>query len=64
MRSGVGAGAELSRALELAELARGKTKPNPWVGAVVAREGEIVGEGWTEPAGSRHAEIVALAEAG
>jgi diaminohydroxyphosphoribosylaminopyrimidine deaminase/5-amino-6-(5-phosphoribosylamino)uracil reductase len=54
----------LERALALAERARGKTKPNPWVGAVVVRDGEIVGEGWTEPAGSRHAEIVALAEAG
>ncbi len=54
----------LQRALALAERARGKTKPNPWVGAVVVRDGEIVGEGWTEPAGSRHAEIVALAEAG
>lgn len=54
----------LQRALELAERARGKTKPNPWVGAVVVRDGEIVGEGWTEPAGSRHAEVVALAEAG
>ena len=54
----------LQRALALAERARGKTKPNPWVGAVVVRDGEIVGEGWTEPAGSRHAEIVALADAG
>ena len=59
-----GAGAEMRRALALAERARGKTKPNPWVGAVLVRDGEIVGEGWTEPAGSRHAEIVALAEAG
>ena len=54
----------LERALELAERARGKTKPNPWVGAIVVRDGETVGEGWTEPAGSRHAEIVALAAAG
>jgi diaminohydroxyphosphoribosylaminopyrimidine deaminase / 5-amino-6-(5-phosphoribosylamino)uracil reductase len=54
----------LQRALALAERARGRTKPNPWVGAVLVREGEIVGEGWTEAAGSRHAEIVALDAAG
>ncbi len=54
----------LERALELAERGRGTTKPNPVVGAVVVRDGEVVGEGWHERKGGPHAEIVALAEAG
>jgi diaminohydroxyphosphoribosylaminopyrimidine deaminase / 5-amino-6-(5-phosphoribosylamino)uracil reductase len=54
----------LERALELAERGRGKTRPNPVVGAVVERGGEIVGEGWTEPYGGRHGEVVALEAAG
>jgi diaminohydroxyphosphoribosylaminopyrimidine deaminase / 5-amino-6-(5-phosphoribosylamino)uracil reductase len=54
----------LDRALELAERGRGTTHPNPIVGAVVVRDGELVGEGWHERAGGPHAEIVALAEAG
>jgi diaminohydroxyphosphoribosylaminopyrimidine deaminase / 5-amino-6-(5-phosphoribosylamino)uracil reductase len=54
----------LERALELAERGRGTTRPNPVVGAVVVREGEVVGEGWHERAGGPHAEIVALEAAG
>ena len=54
----------LDRALELAERGRGTTHPNPVVGAVVVREGEVVGEGWHERAGSPHAEVVALEAAG
>jgi diaminohydroxyphosphoribosylaminopyrimidine deaminase/5-amino-6-(5-phosphoribosylamino)uracil reductase len=54
----------LQRALELAERGRGTTHPNPIVGAVVARDGEVVGEGWHERAGGPHAEIVALEQAG
>jgi diaminohydroxyphosphoribosylaminopyrimidine deaminase / 5-amino-6-(5-phosphoribosylamino)uracil reductase len=54
----------LERALELAERGRGTTAPNPVVGAVLVREGEIVGEGWHERAGLPHAEIVALEAAG
>ena len=54
----------LERALELAERGRGTTKPNPVVGAVVVRDGEVVGEGWHERAGGPHAEVVALAQAG
>jgi len=53
----------LQRALELAERGRGTTRPNPIVGAVLVRDGEVVGEGWHERAGGPHAEIVAL-EAG
>ena len=48
------------RALELAERGRGSTHPNPVVGAVVVRAGEVVGEGWHERAGGPHAEVVAL----
>ena len=55
---------QLERALELAERGRGATAPNPMVGAVVARDGEIVGEGWHERAGEPHAEVHALAQAG
>ena len=54
----------MRRALELARAAVGSTSPNPPVGAVVVREGRIVGEGHTQPAGEDHAEIVALRQAG
>ena len=49
----------LARALELAAAADGRAYPKPTVGAVVLRDGEVVGEGATE-AGGRHGEIVAL----
>jgi diaminohydroxyphosphoribosylaminopyrimidine deaminase / 5-amino-6-(5-phosphoribosylamino)uracil reductase len=52
------------RALELAERGRGKTGDHPLVGAVVVRGGEVVGEGWYEYDGVRHAEVVALEQAG
>jgi diaminohydroxyphosphoribosylaminopyrimidine deaminase / 5-amino-6-(5-phosphoribosylamino)uracil reductase len=54
----------LELALELAERGRGTTKPNPVVGAVLVRDGEVVGRGWHERAGGPHAEIVALDAAG
>jgi diaminohydroxyphosphoribosylaminopyrimidine deaminase / 5-amino-6-(5-phosphoribosylamino)uracil reductase len=54
----------LSRALELAEQGRGHVEPNPMVGAVIVREGKIVGGGWHQQFGSPHAEINALAAAG
>jgi diaminohydroxyphosphoribosylaminopyrimidine deaminase/5-amino-6-(5-phosphoribosylamino)uracil reductase len=54
----------LERALELAERGRGTTHPNPVVGAVVARDGDVVGEGWHERKGGPHAEVVALEAAG
>jgi diaminohydroxyphosphoribosylaminopyrimidine deaminase/5-amino-6-(5-phosphoribosylamino)uracil reductase len=54
----------LERALELAERGRGTTHPNPVVGAVVARDGEVVGEGWHERKGGPHAEVAALDAAG
>jgi diaminohydroxyphosphoribosylaminopyrimidine deaminase/5-amino-6-(5-phosphoribosylamino)uracil reductase len=52
------------RALELAERGRGKTGDHPLVGAVVVRDGDAVGEGWYEYEGVRHAEAIALEEAG
>ncbi|MDI3327436.1 MAG: bifunctional diaminohydroxyphosphoribosylaminopyrimidine deaminase/5-amino-6-(5-phosphoribosylamino)uracil reductase RibD [Alicyclobacillaceae bacterium] len=51
-------------ALRLAESARGQTSPNPLVGAVVVRDGEIVGQGAHLRAGGPHAEIHALRMAG
>ena len=54
----------LERALELAERGRGTTYPNPVVGAVVVRDGEVVGEGWHQHKGEAHAEVIALAAAG
>ena len=53
----------IGRALALAERGRGLVSPNPMVGAVVVRDGEVVGEGWHEGPGKPHAEIVALGEA-
>jgi diaminohydroxyphosphoribosylaminopyrimidine deaminase/5-amino-6-(5-phosphoribosylamino)uracil reductase len=54
----------LERALALAERGHGKTHPNPIVGCVLARDGEVVAEGWHERAGGPHAEVIALAHAG
>lgn len=54
----------MARALELAWSAVALTSPNPPVGAVLVRDGRVVGEGFTQPAGQAHAEVVALNEAG
>jgi diaminohydroxyphosphoribosylaminopyrimidine deaminase/5-amino-6-(5-phosphoribosylamino)uracil reductase len=51
----------LLRAVELAHLVRGQTSPNPMVGAVIVKEGRVIGEGSTQPAGQEHAERMALA---
>jgi diaminohydroxyphosphoribosylaminopyrimidine deaminase/5-amino-6-(5-phosphoribosylamino)uracil reductase len=53
----------MRRALELAERGRGRTSPNPMVGAVVVRDGRVVGEGAHLRAGGPHAEITARAAA-
>src|SRR4051812_7481668 len=54
----------LERAIELAQRGVGQVTPNPNVGAVVARDGEVVGEGWHEIYGGPHAEVRALRAAG
>ena len=54
----------MARALLLAERGLWTTSPNPRVGCVLVRAGEIVGEGWHEKAGEPHAEVHALRAAG
>jgi diaminohydroxyphosphoribosylaminopyrimidine deaminase/5-amino-6-(5-phosphoribosylamino)uracil reductase len=54
----------LARAIELAARGVGAVKPNPVVGAVVAREGEILGEGWHQEYGGAHAEVNAIEACG
>ncbi len=52
------------RCLELARRALGRTSPNPLVGAVIVKDGEIIGEGFHPRAGEPHAEVFALKAAG
>ncbi|MGV8921050.1 MAG: bifunctional diaminohydroxyphosphoribosylaminopyrimidine deaminase/5-amino-6-(5-phosphoribosylamino)uracil reductase RibD [Pseudomonas sp.] len=54
----------MARALELARKGIYTAHPNPRVGCVIVRDGEIVGEGWHERAGEPHAEVHALRQAG
>ncbi|MCX6010736.1 MAG: bifunctional diaminohydroxyphosphoribosylaminopyrimidine deaminase/5-amino-6-(5-phosphoribosylamino)uracil reductase RibD [Chloroflexi bacterium] len=54
----------MEQALSLAKLALGQASPNPAVGAVVVKGGEVVGQGYTQPPGSHHAEVIALKQAG
>ena len=54
----------MSHALELARRAEGRVSPNPPVGAVLVRDGEVIGRGYTQPPGQSHAEVLALREAG
>ena len=51
-------------AFELAERGRGKCSPNPFVGAVIVKNGKIVGKGFTQPYGKDHAEVRAIKDAG
>jgi diaminohydroxyphosphoribosylaminopyrimidine deaminase / 5-amino-6-(5-phosphoribosylamino)uracil reductase len=51
-------------ALALGRRGRGRTWPNPAVGAVIVKDGVIVGRGWTQPGGRPHAEVEALRRAG
>ena len=54
----------LERAIALAERGRGHVSPNPLVGAVVVKDGDVVGEGWHAMLGGPHAEVAAIADAG
>src|SRR2546427_60603 len=54
----------MRRALELAERGRGLVEPNPLVGAVLVRDGRVIGEGWHRRYGEAHAEVNPRAEAG
>ena len=54
----------MQRALALAKKAKGRTSPNPLVGAVIVKDGKIIGEGYHQKAGTAHAEIHALSAAG
>ena len=54
----------MKRAIELAREALGRSSPNPPVGAVIVKDGRIVGEGSTMPRGQAHAEVIALRQAG
>ncbi len=54
----------LTRAIALAERGNGAVKPNPVVGAVIAREDEVLGEGWHERYGGAHAEVNAIEACG
>ena len=56
--------AHMRRALDLAARGAGLVSPNPLVGAVVVRDGEVVGEGWHRGPGTPHAEVLALEAAG
>ncbi|MBT3194544.1 MAG: riboflavin biosynthesis protein RibD, partial [Verrucomicrobia bacterium] len=50
----------MRRALEMARRGEGRTRPNPPVGAVVVKSGQLLGEGYHHRAGSPHAEVEAL----
>ncbi|WP_035242614.1 bifunctional diaminohydroxyphosphoribosylaminopyrimidine deaminase/5-amino-6-(5-phosphoribosylamino)uracil reductase RibD [Desulfobacter vibrioformis] len=53
----------MARALELAARGKGYTSPNPCVGAVVVKDGQIIGQGFHPKAGGPHAEVVAIDDA-
>ena len=54
----------MEQAISLARLALGQVSPNPAVGAVIVNKSKVVGQGYTQPPGSPHAEVVALKQAG
>ncbi len=54
----------MQRALALAENGRGRTSPNPMVGCIIVRDGQVIGQGYHAKAGEPHAEVNAIREAG
>jgi diaminohydroxyphosphoribosylaminopyrimidine deaminase/5-amino-6-(5-phosphoribosylamino)uracil reductase len=50
----------MTRAIGLARKGKGRTSPNPAVGAVIVKGGKVIGEGWHKKAGAPHAEVAAL----
>ena len=54
----------MALALKLASKGSEQTKPNPKVGALLVKEGEVVGKGYHVKAGDNHAEVIAIKEAG
>lgn len=54
----------MARAIELARRGLYTTDPNPRVGCVIVKDGQIIGEGWHQQAGEAHAEVLALQAAG
>mgnify|MGYP002682299972 FL=1 len=54
----------MKQAIRAAEKARGTCSPNPFVGAVIVKNGKMIAEGWTQSYGGNHAEVQALAKAG
>ena len=56
--------AHMAAALRLSRRGLGNTWPNPAVGCVIVRDGQVVGRGWTQPGGRPHAEVMALRQAG
>lgn len=54
----------MRRAISLAGKARGRTSPNPMVGAVIVKDNKVIGEGYHKKAGEDHAEVVAIKRAG
>ena len=54
----------MARALQLAARGLFTTSPNPCVGCVIVKDGQVIGEGWHRRAGTPHAEIHALSQAG
>ena len=51
----------MRRAIELAQMGEGFTNPNPMVGAVIVKDGRIIGQGYHERCGELHAERNAIA---
>lgn len=54
----------MKAAIAMSQRGRGRTSPNPCVGAILVRDGRVVGRGWTMPGGRPHAEALALEQAG